>query len=94
MLLLLIPALLWIVSCQLLMRADGQKGFDRFFLHFVLQGLEVVAALLLLNYFQVPVANRIAIGIVAAHTLLIFLMAVGSYLGSRLRSKVGTGRTA
>ncbi len=69
---LLFPALLWMISFRLLARARGQKGFDTFFWHFILIGLEAGAALLLLNYFQVPQGNRIVLAILGLHTLLLF----------------------
>lgn len=85
---LLFPALLWIVAYQLLTRAKGQKGFDTFFWHFILIGLEGVAALLLLNYFQVPAGNRIALGILGAHTLLLFVHSLQAYFVAKFRGKV------
>jgi hypothetical protein len=84
---LLFPALLWIVSSQLLTRAKGQKGFDTFFWHFVLIGLEGVAALLLLNFFQLPQGNRIALGVLGLHTLILFVHSLGAYFAARLKTK-------
>jgi hypothetical protein len=87
---LLIPATLWLTSCQLLSRSKGQKGFDLFFWHFLLLGLEGVAALLLLDYFQVPAANRITLYILGGHTVILFGYSLKAYLATRLfrRSKV------
>jgi hypothetical protein len=80
---LIIPAVLWLVSCQLLSRAKGQKGFDNFFLHFVLLGLEGVATLLLTDYFHVPDGNRITLGILGLHTVLLFGYSLKAFLGTR-----------
>ena len=84
---LIIPAVLWLASCQLLSRSKGQKGFDIFFWHFVLLGLEAVAALLLLDFFQVPSSNRIALGIVGIHTLLLFGYSMKAFVSAWLRLK-------
>jgi hypothetical protein len=84
---LLFPALLWIVSYQLLTRARGQKGFDTFFWHFLLIGLESVAALLLLNYFQVSGGNRIALGILGVHTLLLLAHSLQAFLAAKFRNR-------
>lgn len=88
MIYLLFPALLWIVSFQLLTRSRGQKGFDTFFWHFILIGLEGVAALLLLNYFQVPAGNRIALAVIGIHTLFLLAHSFQAYLVTKMRSKV------
>ena len=48
------------------------KGFDTFFWHFILIGLEGGAALLLVNYFQVELGNRIVLAILGLHTVLLF----------------------
>jgi hypothetical protein len=82
-----IPAVLWLVSCQLLSRSKGQKGFDIFFWHFILLGLEGVAALLLLDFFQVPAANRITLGILGVHTFLLFAYSLKAFLSMRIRTK-------
>jgi hypothetical protein len=84
---LLFPALLWIVSSQLLTRSKGQKGFDTFFWHFVLIGLEGVAALLLLNFFHVPQGNRIALGILGLHTLILFAHSLQAFFAAKLKAK-------
>ncbi len=84
---LLFPALLWIVSFQLLTRAKSQKGFDTFFWHFVLIGLEGCAALLLLNYFQVPKGNRIVLGILGVHTLLLLAHSLQAYLFTKWKAR-------
>jgi hypothetical protein len=87
---LLFPALLWIVSFQLLTRAKSQKGFDTFFWHFVLIGLEGCAALLLLNYFQVPHGNRIVLGILGVHTLILLAHSLRAFFAAKLKAKSET----
>ena len=84
---LIIPAVLWLVSCQLLSRSKGQKGFDMFFWHFILLGLEGVAALLLTDYFHVPSGNRITLGILGLHTVLLFGYSLKSFWGMRFREE-------
>ena len=84
---LIIPAVLWLVSCQLLSRSKGQKGFDMFFWHFLLLGLEGVAALLLTDYFQVPAGNRITLGILGLHTVLLFGYSLKSFWAMRFREE-------
>jgi hypothetical protein len=84
---LLLPAALWLASCQLLLRSRGQKGFDIFFWNFILLGLEGVAALLLLEYFQVPGANRITLGVIGAHTMILFAASLLAFISTRTRTK-------
>lgn len=84
---LILPAVLWLVSCQLLSRSKGQKGFDLFFRHFILLGLEAVAALLLTDYFQVPEGNRITLGILGLHTILLFGYSLKSFWAMRFREQ-------
>jgi hypothetical protein len=87
---LLFPALLWIVSYQLLTRARGQKGFDTFFWHFILIGLEGVAALLLLNYFQVENGNRIALGVLGIHTVILLMHSLQAFLATKIKGTAFT----
>jgi hypothetical protein len=82
---LIIPAVLWLLSCQLLSRSKGQKGFDIFFWHFVLLGLEGITALLLTDYFHLPEGNRITLGILALHTILLFTYSLKAFWATRWR---------
>jgi hypothetical protein len=84
---LILPAVLWLASCRLLSRSKGQKGFDIFFWHFLLLGLEGVAALLLLDFFQVPSSNRITLGILGLHTFLLFGYSLKAFLATRWRRR-------
>jgi hypothetical protein len=87
MLYLMIPALLWAASLKLLSTSRGEKGFNIFFWQFLLIGLEAVAALLLLNYFQVSNGNRIVMMVVGGHTVGLFLFSLSTYAWARLRGK-------
>lgn len=83
----MIPAVLWLTSCHLLSHSKGQKGFDIFFWHFILLGLEGVAALLLLDYFQVASANRITLGIVGLHTVILLGYSIKAFVTAKFRQK-------
>ena len=87
MLYLLFPALLWLVSSQLLTRAKGQKGFDIFFWQFLLIGLEGVSALLLVDFFQIEHGNRIALGVIGCHTLLLLAYSLQAFAAARSKTR-------
>ncbi len=84
---LIIPVAIWIASYNFLTASQGQKGLDIFFKQFILIASEVVGSLLLLNYFQVPAAKRIGLGILAIHTLLLFAYATISFLRFKAKSR-------